>query len=119
MQPFPATGTKYLVGEGIHPLWSRDGTELFVQTQGPMVGRRRVSVAQGIEFSNPSPLSNVRSRVIGPNVERNYDILPDGRFLGVLDEAAAGGDRPPASAVPQIQVVVNWFEELRRLAPVK
>jgi hypothetical protein len=64
-------------------------------------------------------LANVRLRVIGINVERNYDILPDGRFLGVAGEETAAGREQSSAATPQIQVVVNWFEELRRLAPAK
>jgi len=29
------------------------------------------------------------------------------------------GDSPTRSAVPQIQVVLNWFEELKVRAPAK
>ena len=47
------------------------------------------------------------------NEGRSYDVSPDGqRFLTVkpnkLDE-----DAPP----PQINIVLNWFEELKRLVP--
>ena len=115
----PASGgTKQRVGEGIHPLWSPDGMELFVQEISRFVGRR-VFTAPSLAFGNPSPLPNVRLRVIGINVERNYDILPDGRFLGVVGEAEASGRQQAATLAPQVQVVVNWFEELRRIAPAK
>ena len=45
---------------------------------------------------------------------RAYDILADGRFLmlrrgGVIDDT---------SAPPQIILVQNWHEELKRLVPV-
>ncbi|MCH6569537.1 MAG: hypothetical protein IH794_05485, partial [Acidobacteria bacterium] len=40
----------------------------------------------------------------------NYDITPDGqRFVMV--------QATQESAQAQIQVVLNWFEELKRLAP--
>ena len=47
---------------------------------------------------------------------RPWDISRDGRFLGLIDAAQT---QAVASAAPQIQVVLNWFEELKRLAPAK
>jgi hypothetical protein len=117
VQPFPSTGAKHLVGVGIHPLWSRDGAGLLVLTPDAVVGRR-VSTA-GFALSNPSRLSNVRLRVIGPNVERNYDFLPDGRLVGVLGDDAAGRSPQPSAVTPHLQVVVNWFDELRRMVAAK
>ena len=44
---------------------------------------------------------------------RNYDVSPDGkRFLMVKQPANQ-------AAAPQIIVVQNWFEELKRLVPVR
>jgi hypothetical protein len=41
---------------------------------------------------------------------RTYDVSPDGRrFLAVKTLDAAGG-----GAVPEITVVLNWFEEIRQ-----
>jgi len=41
----------------------------------------------------------------------NYDVSPDGeRFLMIRPVEGT-------SATPQVVVVQNWFEELRRLAP--
>jgi hypothetical protein len=53
----------------------------------------------------------------GPLTVRSYDILPDGkRFLVTLDvgEAQAGSTAPP-----QIQVVLNWLEELKQRVPLR
>ena len=41
---------------------------------------------------------------------RNYDISPQGDFFILIEE----GETQPAT---QINVVVNWFEELKRLVP--
>ena len=44
--------------------------------------------------------------------ERNYDVAPDGNgFLMILDE---GTESPP---ITQLNVVLNWFDELERLVP--
>ena len=45
---------------------------------------------------------------------RPYDIAPDGRFLIIRSDQAEAA----AGTVPQIVVVRNWFEELKRLVPV-
>jgi hypothetical protein len=53
----------------------------------------------------------------GQGFERNNDITLDGkRFLGVV---IAGQTASGASAAPQIQVVLNWFEELKARVPTK
>jgi len=53
----------------------------------------------------------------GPGFERNNDITHDGkRFLGVV---AAGQIASGTPAAPQIQVVLNWFEELKARVPTK
>ena len=50
------------------------------------------------------------------NAPKAYDILPDGRFVSVVPESElADSARAPRR---EIIVVQNWFEELRRLAPV-
>ena len=67
-------------------------------------------------FGNPVPVP--RPFAAGrPGFERNYDITLDGkRFLGVV---AAGQTASGAPAAPQIQVVLNWFEELKARVPTK
>lgn len=46
---------------------------------------------------------------------RSYDVSLDGRFLMLKDATPAGEVPPP----PQIVVVQNWLEELKRFVPVK
>ena len=48
-----------------------------------------------------------------PSEGRNYDVSADGkRFLMVKESATQ-------AAAPQIVVVLNWSEELKRLAPIR
>ena len=48
----------------------------------------------------------------GPTFPRSYDLQPDGRLVGIIDSltnsAMAGTNGP------QIQVVLNWTEELNQ-----
>ena len=48
---------------------------------------------------------------------RNFHILPVGnRFIAI----AATGETPSrAPAAPQINVVLNWLDELKQLVPIK
>jgi len=50
-----------------------------------------------------------------PAVRALYDITPHGRFVGVRPV----GDMGAIYSAPQIQVVLNWLEDVRRLVPPK
>jgi Tol biopolymer transport system component len=122
VEPFPTTGATYPIskGNGFHPMWSPDGKELFYSTGGgagiSQVVAVSVTTRPTFTFGNPVP---VPSGFLGhgQNAERNNDITSDGkRFLGVV---AAGQTASGAPAAPQIQVVLNWFEELKARVPVK
>ena len=46
-------------------------------------------------------------------IARDYDVSPDGqRFLAIANIGNAGGAPPP-----QINVTLNWFEELKARVP--
>ena len=48
-----------------------------------------------------------------------YDVEPDGqRFLLIEEETAADDSTNPLAGLDRLEVVLNWFEELRRLVPV-
>jgi hypothetical protein len=65
-----------------------------------------------VVFGPPLPFSRAGAVASGPPGRRNQDIMADGRFLGVID-----GGQSAAAVFPQIQVVLNWFEELTAKAP--
>jgi len=108
----PTPDVKWLIsvdGGGAEPVWSLDGTELFYRVEDKMMA---VPVQTGTTFSrgNPEVLfegSYVRSRYGG--ITPYYDISLDGqRFLMIKQEQ---------EEEPQINVILNWTEELKRLVP--
>ena len=113
VQPFPATGATFEIGRGGRPMWSRDGKELFyVPAPGQFVA---VSVRTEPTFVHTAPTSIPRRFGFAPpGLPRPYDILPDGRFVAADVANQLAGPRPA-----QIQVVLNWFEELKRSVPVR
>ena len=117
MQPFPATGAKYQVTtdseDGHHPVWSADGKELFyTPSAGPRLSVVGVSTRPGFDFGVARDVS--RTFMNAPTVaQRPYDVSRDGkRFLGLVLTDGSG----PTSRTIQIQVVLNWFDELRARA---
>jgi len=49
-----------------------------------------------------------------------WDIHPDGkRFLMIKPPASTGAAPAAAGPRPKINIVVNWFEELKQRVPVK
>jgi eukaryotic-like serine/threonine-protein kinase len=118
VEPFPATGARYQISTpsdlGHHPVWSPNGKTLFYIPGALPLVAVKLTTRPTFAFSNvgtwPGKLPN-NNPFGGP---RNYDIGPDGsRFVLVTD--------PPGEtsllAPPYIQVIVNWFEELKARVP--
>ena len=112
VQSYPGPGGKWQISTegGTEPLWNRNGRELFYRNGNKMMaveirtqpsfalGSRRM-LFEGAQYMPP----------MGPYSYPfpNYDVSPDGqRFLMITKESK-----------PQINVVVNWFEELNRRVP--
>jgi serine/threonine protein kinase len=110
VQPFPANGTKFELVRGGRPMWARDGKELFfVPAPSQFMA---VSVRTDPTFGFGAPVSIPRRFGLAPPANpRPYDILPDGRIVAV--DAANAGEQNSQ----QIQVVLNWFEELQMKLP--
>ena len=120
VQPFPTTGAKYQISKttGLHPTWSPDGKELFYFAGVGQFVVVSVTTRPTFSFGNPVPVPPRFFLDRGAGFERNNDITPDGkRFLGVV--TAGQSTTSGAPAAPQIQVVLNWFEELKARVPTK
>ncbi len=105
---YPEPDRKWLVSGsegGGYPVWSPDGIELFyISADGMMVVP--VQTRPTFQAGSPRVLFDRKSYM------RGFDISPDGqRFLMVKREL-------PEAEDGQINVVLNWFEELKRLVPV-
>ena len=116
VEPFPATGAKHRVGMGARPQWTRDGKELFFQAI-PRTYVVSISTQPSFEVGNPMPLPFDVYQGRGPGFGRDADVMPDGQHFVAVIPATATPSRTPAAR--QIQVVLNWSEELKQRVPVK
>jgi dipeptidyl aminopeptidase/acylaminoacyl peptidase len=113
VSPFPASGTPYtlLLGRGAqahHPIWSPEGDALFYTPLQGVLERVGITTAPLFSFGNPEVVP--RPFAGGPPESRRaYDMdTRDGRILGIVT---------PGQVSSQINVVLNWFEELKARAP--
>jgi len=116
VQPYPANGRKYQIAQpGGRPLWSRDGKELFYL---PAPGQLAVvGVTTQPTFTLTDPVVVPRGfGVSGPLTPRAFDMMADGRILGLSVPPPSPG---AANDALQIHVVINWFEELKARAQSK
>ena len=119
IQPFPQTGAKYQVATaGRTPAWSPDGRQLFFHATAL---NRFVVVdiraQQGLTWGTPVPLPI--DDAIHPLAQGNYDVTPDGKQLLIVLPAQTVQTATARRASVQINIVLNWYEELRACAPVK
>jgi Tol biopolymer transport system component len=118
VQPFPASGARYQVpktARDFHPVWAPDGKTLFYVPSSVQFAAVSVTTQPSLSFATPAKLppafmaDNRRSIDV-----RGYDIMPDGRFIGLV-----GADATGASTASELRIIINWFEELKRVVPTK
>jgi serine/threonine-protein kinase len=115
VRPFPGPGGKWQIstGGGRYPVWSRNGKELFYQTDDGSIWVASY-VAEGDSFRAEKPREWSPGRILPlATAIRAFDLHPDGLRLAVLrapyEEAAARRNH--------VVLILNFFDELRRLAP--
>ena len=112
VRPFPdleAGKWRVSTDGGTEFAWSPDGPELFyhagpammsvaVETEPTLSAGIPATLSEGTYFSAPGP---------------QWAVGPDGRFFMIKD----GDSISDSTATPQINVVLNWSEELKERVP--
>ena len=112
VQPFPGPGGKWQISTtgGTEPVWSRDGREIFYRNGEKMMA---VSVVFGESFSAENPRLLFEGRFVPTRRgDAGYDVSPDGQHFLMVK-------RVQESIPTQLNVILNWFEELKRRVPAK
>jgi len=107
VSPVPATGETFKVAplDATEPLWSPRGDAIYYRT-GPRWMTVPISTAGGFHAAEPRLLFTGRFLQISG---KSYGVGPDGRFLLLVG--------PPQETTTRLNVITNFFGELRRLAP--
>ena len=113
MRSFPDPGGKMQISTegGTQPMWARNGRELFYRDGDKMMAAA-VETTPAFAAAKPRLLFEGHYETgLGFAAVANYDVSPDGqRFLMIKASEQE-------SAATQLNVVLNWSDELRRLAP--
>jgi hypothetical protein len=112
VRPYPGPGGKVQISTegGTEPMWARNGRELFYRNGDKMMASA-VQVKPTFAAAKPKLLFVRHYEATPQSFLANYDVSPDGqRFLMIKASEQE-------SAATQINVVLNWSDELRRLAP--
>ena len=118
VRPFPGPGGQWLISgtAAVHPIWSRNGRELFFEDPND----RRIWVTsyttKGDTFIPEKPRLWSNTQIQEPNITYwNLDLAPDGKRFAVFPRPDAAADRK--SSV-HVTVLLNFFDELRRRVPL-
>jgi Tol biopolymer transport system component len=117
VQPFPDGGERHQVSTdgGFEPVWSPDGQSIYYSKNYRGNQILAVSVSTMPRFRTGAAQVVVEGQYEGNswNQTPNFDIAPDGKsFVMVKSDEEWGRST-------EIRVVLNWFEELKRLAPTE
>jgi serine/threonine-protein kinase len=118
VEPFPATGPKHQITteNGHHPVWLLEGRALSYRVSTSQQVVVTIDTSSGFSFGNPEPAQLGDLPIVPTTGPRNYDITPDGSACLAV---AAASTQSISAETQEMHIVVNWFEELKRLVPVR
>jgi Tol biopolymer transport system component len=112
VQPYPGPGGKWQISTegGKEPVWNRNGRELFYRSEDKMMA---VDIAAQPGFAAGTPRMLFEGQYQPTRgTTPNYDVSPDGQRFLMLKPVEQSQAAPT-----QINVVLNWFEELKQKVP--
>ncbi|MDO8795193.1 MAG: protein kinase [Vicinamibacterales bacterium] len=112
VRPYPGPGGKWQIstGGGNSPTWSRTKRELFYGVNGQIMVAPYAVEADSFRAEKPRLWSEGRYTARG---NRMFDLHPDGTRVALAPVAQTGGVKQD-----HVTFLFNFFDELRRIAPV-
>jgi len=101
-------------GGGTRPLWARDGSELFYLDSSGRLMSVPVRIEEAsFDFGNLEVVMEQPYFASTGPPGRTYDVSPDGTRFLMFKEGGGATETSP----PELILVQNWVEELKRLVP--
>jgi hypothetical protein len=108
----PGVGRLVSVGGGTGPVWAPDGSALYYRGSSGDLMTVPITLSPTFTHGRPRPLFRFAGAFLMSATATAYDIHPDGERFIMVSEAQTQPERPR-----QIDVVLNWDQELQRLVP--
>ena len=102
-------------GGGTRPLWARDGGELFYLDPTGQLMAVSVRTDPSFAFGSPEVVLEESYSAEAGAPGRSYDVSRDGKRFLMIKDAGANDE----TSQPELILVQNWLEELKRLVPPK
>src|SRR5262249_35630 len=120
-RPYPGPGNEVTisVGGGKEPVWAPSGRELFYRHDGKLLAVTIGKSAALLAVSAPARLFGGPYRPDAGGTAggvANYDLSPDGQHFVMVEELKS---ESRAQRVTGLQVIFNWFTELKQRVPTR
>ena len=108
VQPYPDLNRRLQVSTtgSSAPRWSADSTRIFYVSGTRLFAAAISGTGASVTVGEAREIVNI------PGLRGRVEPLPDGSFIALQVP-------PDVGTVTELRLVVNWFDELRRLAPPK
>jgi serine/threonine-protein kinase len=110
VEPYPRTGQRFPITKdgGSRPVWALDMSRLYFDDNSGNGQLFAVNIRTQPTFTSTAPQRLPISGFVQPRgtYRRQFDITPDGQQFLVMF--------PSTPMPPQIEIVTNWFDQLRR-----
>jgi serine/threonine-protein kinase len=112
VESYPGPGGRWQVSDGraVSPRWPRNDRAIFYLSQESLM-RVPVTSLEPFAYGRPEKVIDLRALRTSPRWGNSqYDVTPDGQhFVFLIDRQHEAGPK-------QVNVVLNWAEEITRLA---
>ena len=105
--------------EGGHsPLWSPDGRELFYRKDNEVIAVS-IEIEPTFKYGKRKVLFSGNYIGLLQNDSHTWDIHPDGKRFLMMKPTEASDNAPETVTPRKINIVLNWFEELKEKVPAE
>jgi serine/threonine-protein kinase len=111
VQSYPGPGGRWVISDGraVGARWPREGKEIFYLSQESLM-RVPITSLQPFTYGRPERVVDLHTLRTSPRWGNSqYDVTPDGQhFVFLIDRQRESGPK-------QVNVVLNWTEDVARL----